>query len=96
MTDRKYKLVPAEPYPEMVYAASLAFDLRKPDAMRNAIMAATNATPEPVCMWTWSSIDGFWDCGCGNQWVFTDGAPADNDCNFCPHCGKKVEVVGDE
>ena len=50
-----------------------------------------------VCRWeSMTPEDDYNDCfytGCGGEWHFPDGGIEENDCNFCPHCGGKVEVV---
>ncbi len=34
----------------------------------------------------------YWECaGCGVLWTFSYGDPSDNDLNYCPKCGRKVE-----
>ncbi len=51
-----------------------------------------NATSQPVsdgCKWSYDD-DGFWESACGSSWVFNDGGPIENECNFCQKCGGKV------
>ncbi|WP_210502097.1 hypothetical protein [Pantoea ananatis] len=51
-----------------------------------------NATPQPVsdgCKWSFDD-DGYWSSACGSSWVFNDGGPIENECNFCQKCGGKV------
>ena len=46
----------------------------------------------------WKEVEDF-DCDihyqcsvCGEEWYFIDGTPKDNNANFCPQCGAKMEV----
>ncbi len=45
----------------------------------------------------WIEKDGFdgdvyYDCSaCGESWTTIEGTPWDNDMNYCPHCGAKME-----
>jgi len=51
-----------------------------------------NATAQPVsegCKWSFDD-DGYWESACGGSWVFNDGGPIENECNFCQKCGGKV------
>ena len=44
----------------------------------------------------WMQDDGatdIYDTKCGNTHMFIDGNPTDNKYEFCPYCGKKIEVV---
>lgn len=111
MTDKTYKLVPVEPTEEMLNAAGkVDFEAWNPDRtwesrglshpgvlkrMRNAYEAATAAAPEPVCRWENDGLGAF----CGTDFITECGNEIHNICDaftLCPHCGKKVEVVGNE
>lgn len=36
--------------------------------------------------------DVYYDCSaCGESWITIEGTPWDNDMNYCPHCGAKME-----
>ena len=36
--------------------------------------------------------DVYYDCSvCGESWATIEGTPWDNDMNYCPHCGAKME-----
>ncbi len=36
--------------------------------------------------------DVYYDCSvCGESWTTIEGTPWDNDMNYCPHCGAKME-----
>lgn len=34
---------------------------------------------------------GRWCSVCGRGWTFIEGTPKDNDANYCPNCGAKME-----
>lgn len=48
------------------------------------------------CVWTIRSFrfigDDFWDTSCGEAFTFAEGDPKDNRFNYCPYCGKRIEV----
>ena len=36
--------------------------------------------------------DATWVCSvCGNEWVLIDGTPLDNQMNYCPKCGARMD-----
>jgi hypothetical protein len=45
----------------------------------------------------WEEIEDFdgerhWKCtACGNEWYFEVGTPEENECNYCPKCGAKMD-----
>lgn len=47
----------------------------------------------------WTEIEDYngdfhYQCSvCGEEWYFIDGTPADNNANYCPRCGAKMEDV---
>ncbi len=37
----------------------------------------------------------YYECSnCGMDWVFDDGTPKENEYNYCPHCGLKINHGG--
>jgi rubrerythrin len=46
------------------------------------------------CEWILIDDDkGLWQCSkCGAEWVLEAGTPADNEMNYCPACGRRLEV----
>lgn len=57
-----------------------------------------NETPAadvaPVRHGYWEELDeeGCYCCSaCNNPWIIIDGTPQDNDMNFCPNCGAKMD-----
>lgn len=45
------------------------------------------------CGWTHDEWSESWSAGCGAEWIFPDGGPAENDMKFCPSCGKPVALA---
>ena len=45
------------------------------------------------CQWYEDEIHGYWEASCGLTWSFGDGGPEENQCIFCPKCGKPLETV---
>ena len=44
-------------------------------------------------MWEDYDYHDVYTCSvCGADWDMIDGTPQDNDMNYCPHCGAKMEV----
>ena len=62
------------------------------DKERAIVMAHTG-----VCMLTGERLDAFYyDCSaCGESWTTIEGTPWNNDMNYCPHCGAKMEADKD-
>jgi len=50
---------------------------------------------EDECEWKQSSGDDDFDrtfsTGCGGEWQFYDGGPAENGMKYCCYCGKKIK-----
>ena len=42
-------------------------------------------------MWQYDEIADTWETACGEAWSFVDGNPRENNCRFCPFCGKKIK-----
>lgn len=61
---------------------------------RRALLDETTTPPAhpPTCTWT-EDDEGAYATGCGNAFIFTDGAPADNKMRFCGYCGKTLMTV---
>lgn len=36
--------------------------------------------------------DEYWESGCGDKFVLTDGTPKANGMKYCPFCGKELDV----
>jgi len=62
--------------------------------MAKAALTA-KATPQVVgsCGWSQDEWSESWSAGCGCEWVFPDGGPAENGMKFCPSCGKPVALA---
>ena len=56
----------------------------KSDAVREAVHE---------CGWSRDEWSESWFSGCGAEWIFPDGGPAENDMKFCPSCGKPVAIA---
>ena len=47
--------------------------------------------------WEDYSDDGYYECSvCGEAWTFIDGTPKDNNANYCPRCGAKMDEVEED
>lgn len=50
---------------------------------------------DAICFYKKMDSEGNrWSCSdCGDEWEFNDGDPFDNDMNYCPNCGLKIEAL---
>lgn len=93
MTDKTYKLVPTSLSPEMRHTGDAIID--GGGSMHAMWDGMLEVAPEPVCEWTFVGI-GF-DSECGWHVEPSHGEYShDSPYPFCPHCGRKTEVVEDE
>jgi len=58
-----------------------------------AELAQMREAEEATCVWKQDKDDGSWDSTCGLKWDFTDEGPEENECYFCPQCGKKIAIL---
>lgn len=49
---------------------------------------------DDCCEWVRDNYEfDVYDTKCKNRHVFFEGSPSDNEYEFCPYCGKKINVV---
>ena len=88
-------------------ADSLLFDRGQRRALINAIQdisAVKAADVQPVKHGYWEEVTDYGGWGdthyrcsvCGEEWYLEDGKPKDNNMNFCPRCGAKMDAEPDE
>jgi DNA-directed RNA polymerase subunit RPC12/RpoP len=53
------------------------------------------AQNDATCMWRYDP-DGPWETSCGGAWEFIDDGPEENNCLYCPHCGKRIVIERQE
>lgn len=61
----------------------------------NAIdeMPAADVAPVRHGRWIEQYEEGLYSCSaCGTEWVTIEGTPKENDMDFCPHCGAKMDL----
>lgn len=76
-----------------------AIESRGDSAQSDALtfLAWANLALQSVKAGKWIEKDGwdgdvYYDCSaCGESWITIEGTPWDNDMNYCPHCGAKME-----
>ena len=64
----------------------------------NAIDEMPTADVAPVRHGRWieQSEESLYSCSvCGAEWVTIEGTPEENDMDFCPHCGAKMDGDGE-
>jgi len=45
-----------------------------------------------TCLWSRADEDtDCWEGSCGAAWSLNDGTPEENEMNYCPRCGAKLE-----
>lgn len=65
--------------------------------LKRVMDAEPTVDAEPVRHGRWIEIEDSWDdchyqcTGCGEEWYLDDGTPAENNMNYCPHCGAKMD-----
>lgn len=60
----------------------------------NAIdeMPAADVAPVRHGRWIEECEESLYSCSaCGTEWVTIEGTPKENDMDFCPHCGAKMD-----
>lgn len=68
------------------------------EEVERLITEAPTIDAEPVKRGKWlitpyTDYDDTYECSvCGNGWTFIEGTPKENDANYCPNCGAKMEV----
>ena len=80
---------------------SLAHWLRQVENLRirvyqsNQENAALKEQQAEACIYTKETYgDNYWTCNkCDAAWVLEAGDPYQNEMNFCPGCGRKVETL---
>lgn len=63
------------------------------------ILAVKAAEIQPVRRGYWEEVTAYCDWGdahyrcsvCGEEWYLEDGKPKDNNMNFCPRCGARMD-----
>ena len=60
-----------------------------------AVMSIPTADVAPVRHGRWieECEESLYSCSaCGAEWVTIEGTPKENDMDFCPHCGAKMDL----
>lgn len=48
--------------------------------------------PEKKTTWQYDEWDDAWECNaCNYYYVVIEGTPKENDINYCPKCGRRIE-----
>lgn len=88
---RKWKM-------RLIDADELCADRVSNDPVVIAAKCAPTIDAEPVRHGEWILNpcnlynDATWVCSeCGNEWVLIDGTPLDNQMNYCPKCGARMD-----
>ncbi|MEK9735744.1 MAG: hypothetical protein VW239_00310 [Candidatus Nanopelagicales bacterium] len=78
-----------EPHVGDLWPGEKRSDFGYPDA------CPTCAAPARTCRWS-RQDDGYWETACGLSWTNESGSLEDNDMNYCPRCGAKIEAEDDQ
>lgn len=48
-----------------------------------------------VCVWTedMGLDEDYWETGCGEMFIFSEGGVQENHFKFCPYCGMAIKEV---
>lgn len=69
-------------------------------AVKDNIESMPAADVTPVVHGTWEERDDGWGgtyyhcSACGEDWCIIEGTPDENNWNYCPHCGAKMDQEG--
>ena len=54
---------------------------------------SANISPVRHGRWIEQCEESLYSCSaCGTEWVTIEGTPKENDMEFCPHCGAKMDL----
>lgn len=74
------------------------FDLYRHSVLSTDEITSMIPTAEPVRHGRWVHKPDIyldeqtWECSeCGEPWTFIVGSPLDNNANYCPNCGARME-----
>ena len=58
-----------------------------------ADIPAADVAPVRHGYWIEQCEESLYSCSaCGSEWVTIEGTPEENDMDFCPHCGAKMDL----
>ena len=61
-----------------------------------ADIPAAKVSPVRHGYWIEQCEESLYSCSaCGAEWVTIEGTPKENDMDFCPHCGAKMDGDGE-
>jgi hypothetical protein len=66
--------------------------LRAELAAANARIVELEAENVKTCLWTYEDFDSSWNADCGLSWNFEGEGPEENNCKYCPSCGKMIVI----
>lgn len=60
---------------------------------RNALTEILNEVNKNTCIYEQTDTDyNSWECSkCKCEWCFDEGNPKNNNTNYCPECGSRIE-----
>ena len=58
-----------------------------------ADIPAADVAPVRHGRWIEQCEESLYSCSaCGTEWITIEGTPKENDMDFCPHCGAKMDL----
>jgi hypothetical protein len=78
------------------YFLTLANEELNDLATLNAILEEEKSQ---TCDWHYDDDGGYcdsWNGTCGIMWAFGEDGPVENEVNFCPKCGKRINIINEE
>lgn len=76
---------------ELIALNAVKFAMVDGNVLPEDVAPPANFTPAVHGRWIESDHGSYVCSMCGEDWVLNDGTPAENNMNYCPRCGARME-----